>query len=44
MPIITGTLHEEQYTFFITSRSVLLRMTKVSDKHCTKNQNTFYVQ
>jgi hypothetical protein len=28
----TGTLHEYQYTFFIISRSVLLRMRNVSDK------------
>jgi hypothetical protein len=26
----TDTLHEEQYTFFIISRSVLLRMTKLN--------------
>ena len=28
---ITGTLHEDRYTFFIISRSVLLRMRNVSD-------------
>ena len=27
-----GTLHEDQYTFFIVSHSVLLRMRNVSDK------------
>jgi hypothetical protein len=29
---ITGSLHEDQYTFVIISRSVLLRMGKFSDK------------
>jgi hypothetical protein len=29
---MTGTLHEDQYTFFIISRSSLLRMRSVSDK------------
>ena len=29
---ITGTLNEEQYTFLIISRLVLLRMRNVSDK------------
>jgi hypothetical protein len=29
---------------FIISRSFLLRMRNVSDKHFTENQNTFYVQ
>jgi hypothetical protein len=37
---ITGTLLEEQYTFFVISRSVLLRMRNVSDKICGENQNT----
>ena len=32
--MIKGTLHEDQCTFFITSRSVLLRMRNVSDKSC----------
>ena len=31
------------YIFYL-SRSVLLRMRKVSDKCCRENQNTFYVQ
>jgi len=43
MPTITGTLHEHQDTFFIISRSVLLRMRNVSDKSCTENQNTHFV-
>jgi len=29
---VKGTLHEDKYIFFITFRSVLLRMRKVSDK------------
>jgi len=32
MTIITDTLHENQYTFLITSRSILLRMRNVKDK------------
>jgi len=40
---ITGTLHADRYTFLIISRSVLLRMRNVSDKSCTKNQNTHFV-
>ena len=37
-----GTLHEDQYTFFITSPTVL-RMRNVSDKSCRGNQNTHFV-
>jgi hypothetical protein len=37
---MTCTLHEDQYTFLIISRSVLLRMRNVSDKSCRENQNT----
>jgi len=37
---MTGTLHENQFTFFITSRSFVLIMKNVSDKSCRKNQNT----
>jgi len=41
---VTGTLHEDQYTFFlIISHSVLLRMRNVSDKSCRENQNTNFV-
>jgi hypothetical protein len=36
---ITVTLHEDQYTFLIISRSILLRMRNVSDKSCKGNQN-----
>jgi len=41
---IMGTLHEDQYTFFIISRSVLLRMRNVSEAKCKESENTFYVQ
>ena len=37
MTRITGTLHEEVYTFMMTRR-ILLRMRNVSDKICTENQ------
>ena len=37
------TLHEDRYTFFIISRSLLLRMRNVSDKSCTKDQNTHFI-
>ena len=42
--IITGTLREHQYTFFIISHLFLLRMWNISDSYCRENQNTFYVQ
>jgi len=42
--IIMGTLREEQYTFLIISRSVLLRMRNISEKRCRENQNMFFVQ
>jgi len=42
---ITGTLHEDQYTCLIISRSVLLRMRNVSDKICRGyHKKTFCVQ
>ena len=41
---MTGTLHEDQYTFMIISPSILLIMRKFSGKSCRGNQNTFYVQ
>ena len=43
LPTITGTSHADRYTFFIISRSVLLRMRNISDKSCTGNQNTHFV-
>jgi hypothetical protein len=36
------TILENQYTFLITSRSVLLRMRNVSGKSCRENQNTHF--
>ena len=40
MTIITGTLHEDQDTFMIISRSGLLRMKNVSANSCNENQDT----
>ena len=40
---ITGTLHEDQCTFLVVSRSVLLRMRNVSGKSCRQNQNTHFI-
>jgi len=40
---ITGILHDDQYTFFIISRSFLLIMRNVSDKIWRDTQKTFYV-
>jgi len=40
---ITCTLHEDRYTFLITSRWILLRMINVSDRSCSENQNTHFV-
>ena len=40
---ITGTLHEDQYTFLLISLSFLLRMRNVSNKSCRGNQNTHFV-
>jgi hypothetical protein len=39
---ITGTLHEDRCTFFITSHLILLRMRNVSEKYCRENQNTHF--
>jgi hypothetical protein len=41
---ITSTLHENLCTFYIISRSILLRITNVSDKSRREYKNTFYVQ
>ena len=38
-----GTLHEDQFTFLIISRPVLLRMIFFSDESCRENQNTHFV-
>ena len=40
---IKGTLHEDQCTFLIISRSVRLRMKNVSEKSCGENRNTHFV-
>jgi hypothetical protein len=40
---ITDALHEHQYTLFILSRLVLLRMRNVADKICRENQNTHFM-
>jgi hypothetical protein len=39
---MTGTLHEDQYTFFIRSRSYFLRMRNIPDKSFRENQNTHF--
>ena len=41
LTIITGTLHEDRYTFVIISCWILLRMRDVSDESCRENQNIF---
>ena len=41
--IITGTLHDDQCTFLIISRSFLLRTKNVSDRCCRGNQNTRFM-
>jgi len=38
----TGTLHEDQCSVLIISRSFLLRMRNDSDKSCRENQNTHF--
>ena len=43
MTRITGTLREDQYTFLIILRSVLLRVRNVSDKNCWENQNAHFM-
>ena len=40
---ITGTVQQDQYRSFITSRSVLVRMRNVSDIICGENQTTHFV-
>ena len=41
---ITATLHEDRCIFMITSRSFLLTMSDISDKHCGENEDTLYMQ
>jgi len=38
-----GTLHEDRYTCFVLSRSVIVRMRSFSDKICRENQNTHFL-
>jgi hypothetical protein len=40
MTRISGTLHENLYTFTIISRSFLIKIRNISDKSCIKHQNT----
>jgi len=40
---ITGTLHEDKYTFLIISRSFFLRMRNVSDKISREHRNTHFI-
>ena len=42
--ITMDTLREQQYTFLIISRSILLRTRNISEKRCRENQNTFCLQ
>jgi hypothetical protein len=39
---MAGTLHEDQYTFQIIFRSVLLRMRNDSGESCRENRNTCF--
>jgi hypothetical protein len=41
--ISLGTLHEDQYTYVLISRSRFLRMKVVSDESCRENQITFFL-
>jgi hypothetical protein len=40
---MTGTSHEDQYTFMIISHRILLRKETLSDKTCRENQNTYFI-
>jgi hypothetical protein len=40
---ITDTLHEDQYAFFITFRSLFFRMANVRDKLCRRNQSSYFM-
>jgi len=40
---ITGTLHEDQYSFMTISRSLLLRTINVSDKRCRGGKKTHFM-
>jgi hypothetical protein len=38
-----GALYEDQYIFFVISRSILLRTKRVSDKRCRENRKRHFV-
>jgi len=40
---MTGTLNEDQYSFFIISATIVLRMRNVSDKPSRGNVNTRFM-
>jgi len=40
---MTGTLHEDQHTFMIISRSVLVTVSNISDTRCGENKNKHFV-
>ena len=40
---ITGTVHEDVFTFITISRRVLLRMRNIPNKSCRENQNTHFM-
>jgi len=42
MTRVAGTLHEDQYTFLIISRRILLRTKNVSYRYCRENRNTHF--
>jgi len=37
---MTDSLHVDKHTFWIISRSILLRMKNISDKTCRETRNT----
>jgi len=43
LTIVTSTLHADQYTFYIITRS-FLRMRSVSDRSCREDQHTHFVR
>ena len=43
MTRITGTLHEDQCTFMIISRSILRIIRNVSDKSCRENKKKHFM-
>ena len=43
MTRITGTLHEDQYTFLIISRLVILKIRNISNKSCVGNEDIHFM-